>query len=178
MNLLIGAISYSIKIGAIELSWIDILLHLLNFAILVVGLTFLLYKPVLKFINKRKEDIQNEIKKGEDLQESAKAKLEEYQAKLSEAETEAETVKQTALADAEVEKKKIIESADAEAKRLIENANKDCVVLKKQAVEEVKNGVTDAVIEIATKVIEREVSKEDNQKLIDDCLEKWSSDVD
>lgn len=177
MNALIGAIDYSINVGPIKFSLIDILLHLLNFAIIVLILGLLIYRPVLKFINKRKEDIQNEIKKGEDLQESAKVKLEEYQSKISDAESEAEKIKQDALTQAEAEKKEILLSADAEAKRLLENANKDCAVLKKQAVEEVKSGVTDAVIDIATKVIEREVSKEDNQRLIDDCLEKWSSDV-
>lgn len=173
-SVLIGAIDVSFKVGSIQFSLIDILLHLFNFLILAVGMTLLIYKPVRKFIDERRDNIQKEIKKGEELQESAKAKLEEYHEKLADAEREASQIKENTLSEAESEKQRILAEANAEAERIVDTAKKDGDELRKQTVDEVKNEVTDAVIDIASKVIGREVSKEDNQRIIDDCLKKWS----
>lgn len=177
-NIILGAIDVSIKIGAIKLSLIDILLHLLNLVILVVALTFLLYKPILKFINKRKETIESEIKKGEELQKDANEKLAEYQAKLDEAEAEADKIKQAAIEEANQTKQKMIDEANVKAREIYDEAGRQSTEIKQKAVEDVRSEVTDTVITIATEVIKREISKDDNQKLIDDCLDKWSSDDD
>ena len=40
----------------LNIDWQQILLHLLNFLILAVGLYFILYKPVKKFMKKREVD--------------------------------------------------------------------------------------------------------------------------
>lgn len=175
-NIILGAIDVSIKIGAIKLSLIDILLHLLNLVILVVALTFLLYKPILKFINKRKETIENEIKKGEEMQRNADEKLAEYQAKLDEAQAEAEQIKQAAIDEANQTKQRVLDEANDKARMIYDEAGRQSAEIKQKAVDDVRSEVTDTVITIATEVIKREISKEDNQKLIDDCLEKWSSD--
>ena len=50
------------------LDGMKILLHLFNFLLLMIGVTFLVYKPVKKFIEKR----QNEIKEQYDSNEKAK----------------------------------------------------------------------------------------------------------
>ncbi len=174
ISVLIGAIDVSFKVGSIQFSLIDILLHLFNFLILAVGMTFLIYKPVRKFIDERRDNIQKEIQKGEKLQESAKAKLEEYHEKLADAEKEATEIKENTLNALDIERQRILDEANAEAMRIVDSAKKEGEDIRKQTVEDVKNEVTDAVIDIATKVIGREVSKEDNQRIIDDCLKKWS----
>lgn len=173
-TLLIGAIDVSINIGPIKLSLVDILLHLLNLVILIAGLTFLLYKPILKFIKKRQENIQAEIQKSEDLKSSAEEMAKEYESKLTSVEEEAEKIKAQAKSEGESEKEKIIQSAKDEATALLSDAKQECVELRKETVEEMKSQVTDAVIQIATEVVRREVTAEDNKKIIDEMLNKWS----
>ena len=73
-----------------------ILLHLLNLVILIIGLTFLLYKPVLKFIKKRQDDIQAGIDKGEQLQAEATEKKAEYEKLVEEADSQAAEIKKAA----------------------------------------------------------------------------------
>lgn len=48
----------------LNIDWQQILLHLLSFLILAVGLTFLIYRPVKKFLDNRKkrfEDMEKDI---------------------------------------------------------------------------------------------------------------------
>lgn len=172
--LLIGAIDVSISIGPIKLSLVDILLHLLNLVLLIGGLTLLIYKPVLKFIKKRQESIQAEIKKGEDMQSSADDLKKEYESRLTSVEEESEKIKAQAKTEGEKEREKIIESAMGEASEILSLAKEECEQIRKETVEEMRAGVTDAVIQIATEVVRREVTVEDNKQIIDDMLNKWS----
>ncbi len=71
----------------------QILLHLLNVAILFAILYFLLYKPVKNFIDKRKQEYRDlddaansKMKEAEDLKEA-------YDAKLKQADDEIRTMK-------------------------------------------------------------------------------------
>lgn len=169
-----GAIDVSVSIGPIKLSLVDILLHLLNLLILVGGLTFLLYKPILKFIKNRQETIQAEIKKGEDLKSSADELKKEYEERLTSAQEEAQKIVSDAKSEGENEKAKILQSAKDEAESLLSDAKQECAELKKDTVEEMRSEVTDAVIQIATEVVRREVSAEDNKQIIDEMLNKWS----
>ena len=118
----------------------QILLHLLNFAILFTGLYILLYKPVKDFMQKRHDhysDMDNRTRA--DLEEAEKAKK-EYEEKLSAADAEIQDKKnkfeaelgdlrKERIADAEKEAGKIIEDArgiaEREKKRIIENADKE-----------------------------------------------------
>lgn len=171
---LIGAIDVSVNVGPIKFSLVDILLHLFNLLLLVLGLTFLVYKPVLKFIKNRQENIQAEIKKGEDLKSNAEELKAQYENKLNEAEEHAEKILADAKTEGESEKEKIIQAAKEEASQMLSDANRECADLRKETVEGMRSAVTDAVIQIATEVVRREVTVDDNKKIIDDMLNKWS----
>ena len=76
---------------------LQILLHMLNFVILAGGLTFLLYKPVVNFMEKRRQQFADE-------EAANKAKAEEN-VRLQE-----EYEKKIRIADAEIsERKKLLE---------------------------------------------------------------------
>ena len=151
-----------------------ILLHLLNFAILVIGLTFLLYKPILKFIKKRQEDIQNSIDKGEKMQAEADEKKSEYVQKLAEAEAEAADIKAAAERESEVRAKEVIDKAKEDAKAIKANAETEADKLKKEVLADAKNQIADAVITLAENIVERELSIEDDRRIIDKRIDEWS----
>ena len=106
----------------LNIDWQQILLHLFNFAILAGGLYFLLYKPVLSFVEKREAYYK-------DMDEAAKKKLteaeglkKEYETKLSEAKTEIENERIKAAQQNEAEAKREIEEAKKQAERIISAA--------------------------------------------------------
>lgn len=156
------------------IDWMKILLHLLNFALLAVGLFFLLYKPVKKFMDKRKEEIESEIKKGEDLQKEATELKATYEAKLTEAEEESERIKSEAFDSANNESARIIREANADAKAIREEADKELEELRRDTIAQAKDELAEVALRIADEVIGREVSREDNKRIVDECLDEWS----
>ena len=137
----------------LNIDWQQILLHLLNFVILVGGLYFLLYGPVKKFMQKRKEhydkmdndaktNLANAKQKEEEIDEKlnnldvllqdkrkqAETELADYKAKqIAEANLEAEAIIAKAQVSAKHEREKLLDSANKEIKDLVTEATKKVV---------------------------------------------------
>lgn len=132
----------------------QILLHLLNFAILFTGLYLILYKPVKDFMKKRQDhysEMDDRIRA--DLEAAEKSKK-EYEDKLTAAdseitdkknrfEAELGDLRKERLTAAEEEAGKIIENArevaEREKKRIIENADKEAKEIVAEAAENIVN---------------------------------------
>lgn len=153
-----------------------ILLHLMNFLILMIGVTLLVYKPVKKFIEKR----QNEIKEQYESNEQAKKEAEElnllYHEKLEnvdneimvrrlEAERVAHTIKENATSEAAKKAEEIINRAELESQEI-----------KKETISGIKTQVADVAVAIAKALIEKEISAEENDKIIDQCIDDWTNE--
>lgn len=120
----------------LNIDWQQILLHLLNFVILVGGLYLLLFGPIKKFILKRKAYYENLDKEANAKLENASLKEKEAEQRMLNLEDEIETKKVEAVKelndlksnykkDAEKESEEIIKAANKEAKRVKEQALKD-----------------------------------------------------
>lgn len=155
---------------------IKILLHLLNFAILMVGLTFLLYKPILKFIQQRQKSIEEGFEEGKRMQEEAQEKAAEYQAKLAEADGEAQAIVDAAKADAEKEAKNILAEAKEQADLIKEQAEAKAQEQQRAAMNEVKDQIAEVVVSLTEELVEREISKEDNERIIEKRLQEWKGE--
>lgn len=106
----------------LNIDWQQILLHLLNFAILFFVLYLLLYKPVKNFMDKRKAgylEMEEKTKANLDASEQTKA---EYETKLQEAKLEAEEIRRKALEDATVQVKERLSQAQEEAGQIVARA--------------------------------------------------------
>lgn len=97
----------------LNINWQQVLLHLLNFFILALGLYWLIYEPVVRFIEKRQKHFS-------DLEEAAAAKLKEAETKLSQVEEEY----QGKRSEWEEQRSMLIEKAHQEADRKLEAAEK------------------------------------------------------
>ena len=133
----------------LNIDWQQILLHLLNFAILAGGLYFLLYKPVEDFMGKRAEEykridelsmqdrIETEAMRKE-MQEKFDAVEEEIAQKRIKAGDEMEAEKQQMIADARAEARRILDTAgktaDQRAKKALADSNDDIRALAMEAV--------------------------------------------
>ena len=92
--------SNSLLAGILGLDWKDILLHLLNFAILVAIAGGLIYKPVIRFVHARREEIENQEKEHNEKMKEAEEKKTEYAALIGSAEQDIAAKKKEADADA------------------------------------------------------------------------------
>ena len=78
----------------------------------------------------------------------------------------------TAQKSATKQSEDILREANEQAIALKAKAEKDIAQEKRKAVNEIKDEIGDMAIEIAGKVIERELSAKDHEKLIDEFIEK------
>ena len=72
----------------------------------------------------------------------------------------------------EAQRKEIIEIAREEAERLKESARLEIEQQKEQAVTALREQVASLSVMIASKVIEKELNEEDQQKLINDYVQR------
>lgn len=150
----------------------EILLHIANIIILFFVLRWLLYKPITKFLNKRTSDIQlqvDEAAKKHTEAEQLKAKYDEMM--KSAQDLAAELINQGKTV-ADQQARHIIDEAETAAKEIKDRTERQIRDQKQQAVFEMRQEVTKIAIQIAEKVLAREISYKDNKGIIDDFFEK------
>lgn len=165
--------------ATLGLSWQKILLYLANFVILFVGLTFLLYKPVKKFMDKRKQEIADEVGKADKVKEEALLAVKESEERAKNAEEEAK--KRVLEMDEEkkaavIEREEILAEARKEAENIRTQAEQDANDERQKAVLGAKTDVASLAVGIAKEILGRELSEKDNDKLIDECIKEWKGD--
>jgi len=131
----------------------QIFLHMLNFVILFGGLYFLLYKPVVDFMEKRRKHYEEMAAEAEaNLSDAQKAKA-EYDAKVAAADEEARDIKAKARADASEESKRSREQAEREAEAILEKARADAEAEKGRMLNAAREEIEDIVSDVARKVL-------------------------
>jgi len=103
---------------------------------------------------------------------TAAALKSEYEEKLEHANEESEQILKNAVRRAQLREEEILKDADKKAARTLERATEQVELEKKRAINEVKNEVSDMAVSIAAAVIERDVSKDEHQNLIDEFISR------
>jgi F-type H+-transporting ATPase subunit b len=129
------------------------------------------WKPILNSLNEREEGIQGAL----DAAENAKKEMENLQADNQKLLQEARLERETMLKEARELKAKMIadaeEEAQSQASKMIEQAQAAIDSEKKAAMAELKSHVAGLSIDIAEKVVRKELSNKDNQvKLVEEML--------
>lgn len=136
---------------------------------LVIFKKFLL-KPIKQVITDRKAKADSEIADAQKLRTEAEAMKAEYEQNLQNARTEANQIVATAQKTATARSEEIVGEARAQAAALKQKAEADIAQERKKAVNEVKDEIGGIAMEIASKVVEREISEKDHKDLIDEFI--------
>ena len=136
---------------------------------LVIFKKFLL-KPIRQVIADRKAKADSEIADAQKLRTEAEAMKAEYEQNLQNARTEANQIVATAQKTATARSEEIVGEARAQAAALKQKAEVDIAQERKKAVNEVKDEIGGIAMEIASKVVEREISEKDHKDLIDEFI--------
>ena len=136
---------------------------------LVIFKKFLL-KPIKQVIADRKAKADSEIADAQKLRTEAEAMKAEYEQNLQNARTEANQIVATAQKTATARSEEIVGEARAQAAALKQKAEADIAQERKKAVNEVKDEIGGIAMEIASKVVEREIKEADHQDLIDEFI--------
>ena len=136
---------------------------------LVIFKKFLL-KPIRQVIADRKAKADSEIADAQKLRTEAEAMKAEYEQNLQNARTEANQIVATAQKTATARSEEIVGEARAQAAALKQKAEADIAQERKKAVNVVKDEIGGIAMEIASKVVEREISEKDHKDLIDEFI--------
>ena len=136
---------------------------------LIIFKKFLL-KPIKQVIADRKAKADSEIADAQKLRTEAEAMKAEYEQNLQNARTEANQIVATAQKTATARSEEIVGEARAQAAALKQKAEADIAQERKKAVNEVKDEIGGIAMEIASKVVEREIREKDHKDLIDEFI--------
>ncbi|MGE6630345.1 F0F1 ATP synthase subunit B [Bacillus sp. NPDC077027] len=150
----------------------DMLFQLVALLILLALLKKYALKPLLGIMQQREDHIGNEISSAELKREEAEKLLEEQRVLLKEAREESHMMIENAKKLGEKQKEEIIHTARQESERLKEAARTEIVKEKEQAVAALREQVASLSVLIASKVIEKELDEQAQEKLIQDYLKE------
>ncbi|NSL52084.1 F0F1 ATP synthase subunit B [Calidifontibacillus erzurumensis] len=150
----------------------DIVFQLLMFIILLALLRKFAFGPLMGIMKQREEHIANEIEAAERSRKEAEKFAAEQAESLKAARQEAQELIENAKKLGEQQQKEIIDAAKAEAARIKDAAVKEIQQEKEQAIAALREQVASLSVLIASKVIEKELTEQDQQKLINEYIKE------
>jgi F-type H+-transporting ATPase subunit b len=145
---------------------------IVTFLGLLWALKKLAWGPLLTALEAR----QNAIRKSLDDAQQAKGELERLNAEsakiIQQARVDAESIISQSRADGDRLREEIRAKARTEADHIVKNAERQIQLETSRALEQIRREAVDLSVMIASKIIQRNLSKEDNERLIDEALKQ------
>ena len=146
--------------------------RVMNFSVLAIALFFILKKPASQALNARIEGIREQLADLEAKKAEAEKQLAEYNDKLAKLDEEAEKIVQEYIRQGNETKAKIIEAAGSAAGKLEEQAKRNIEHEFKQAKTRLQAEVLEKALEKAEEIIKEKITADDQDKLVDEYLDK------
>jgi F-type H+-transporting ATPase subunit b len=148
-----------------------LLAFVINFIILLVLLSVVLYKPVLKMLDERQSKIKESMDQAEQIRQQVAQTEDDIKSQLESARKEGQKIIVQAEQIGERLKNEAKEEARLEAESLISKAQIELQRQRDKDIEELRKQFTDIAILAAEKVINETLDKEKHRKLIDEVLD-------
>ena len=148
-----------------------IVAQLCNLFIQLLLIKRFLFKPIGEILEKRRQKADEQIREAEEAKAQAQAMKESYEKDMAEARQKAGEILATAQKNAADQSERMLQEAVGEAAAIRARAQSEVAQERRKAVNEAKNEIGGIAMEIAGKVIEREISEEDHRKLIEEFIE-------
>jgi F-type H+-transporting ATPase subunit b len=148
---------------------------IVTFLVLLALLAKFAWKPLLDALETR----QNAIRKSLDDAQQAQQQLERLNVEsgqiINRARVEADAIITQSRADGDRLREEIRAKARAEADHIVKNAERQIQLETSRALEQIRREAVELSVMIASKIIQRNLTQEDNQRLIDDALKQVES---
>jgi F-type H+-transporting ATPase subunit b len=145
---------------------------ILTFLVLLALLGKFAWRPLLKALDARQELIRKSL----DDAQQAKQELERLQQEsvqiLRTARVEAESIVSRSRSDADRLREDLKQKARTEAETIVRNAERQIQLETQRALQQIRHEAVDLSVQIASKLIRRNLSREDNERLIDEALKE------
>ena len=150
----------------------DIIVQLVCFIVLLALLRKFAWGPLIGIMKQREEHVASQIDEAEKTRAEAIQYLDEQRELLKQSRVEAQTLIDNARKQGDIQRDEIIATARTEAERLKENAKREIETEKEKAVTALREQVASLSVLIASKVIEKELTEADQDKMIQEYLKE------
>ena len=148
----------------------QILISLINLLIIYRILKKFLFKPVQKVMNERQAQVDRIYGDANQSRAQAEQMKQEYEQRLASAREEADGLVKNAVQTAQKRSDQMINEATAQANRIKQKADEEIAQQKKKMLQDVRDEISDLAVEIASKVVEREISPRDYDGFVDEFI--------
>lgn len=154
----------------------QILAALFNLLLMFLILKYFLYRPVQNMLDKRQSKIESDIAAAQEAKNAALADRDAYALKLQNAKQEAQGIVSAAVDTAAAREKELISEAKRKADGIVRQAEIAAEQERRKAEESIKEEIVVVSSLLTEKILEREVKRDDHQKLIDEFIRDFGED--
>ena len=152
--------------------WGTTFVTLVTFVILIILLKKFAWGPLKEVMDKRERDINKYIDDAEQAKINAQKLEEENRKTLKETQDEVQRILDDAKIQARKQHEEIIHEANVRANGMIETAQSEINSEKERALADINNQVSELSVLIASKVLRKEISEQDQKDLVEKYLKE------
>ena len=147
---------------------VDILISVINIAVLFLLLRLILWKHINRFLSARTERITSELDNAEKLRQNAEALMKEYEEKMEGIELRGREIMRESQIKASEEEIEILNEAREKAQSMLREARDRIAEEKERAIVSARHEVAQLATDMAARILKREVSEADTATAVDD----------
>ena len=150
----------------------DILIYVINIAVLFLLLRWILWKPVGRFLSDRSLRVRTELESAEKARVDAEALKAEYAENLAGIEARGRDMMRESQIKASEEAEEILSDARENAKAMILDARERIAEEKERALDNARREVAELASDMASRILKREVLPDDNMGAVEDFFKQ------
>ena len=150
----------------------DAVIVLISVFFLFLILSYNLFNPVRKMLEDRKNKIKGKLDDAAENQKEADRLRAEYEAKMAEADKEAENILQGARKKAQLNEERILKEAKEEASRIRKRALEEARLEQNRVQDDIKKEMVSVAAAMASKVISSRIDTTVQDELVDETLKE------
>ena len=154
---------------------VTFIITVINITVLFLILRALLFKPVTKFMAERAKKVQDSIDQAANDRASAQQLLEQYQAKLKDAQREADKIITAGRNSAEEQAQRIIAEGRAQALALVEAAGRQMEAERQAMLVRFNLEAAALVMAASARLVQRDISGDDNRRFANMLLDELAA---
>lgn len=130
-----------------------------------------LFKPIKDILAKRQAEVDEIYDEANRANADAQTAKSDYESHLLTAGEEAKAITARAEQNARAQSEALVSAAQAEAAAIKQKAQSDIALQKRKATEEMKDELSELAVSIASKVVRKELSPADHERLIEQFID-------
>lgn len=140
--------------------------QIVNFALLAFVLQRFLYKPIVKYLDKRRDTIAQSLRRAKEVDEAYQRTTALRQEILAKARVEAEAIVKQAMAEARQKADAALKTAAAQQERALSDTRAIIETERADMVDKLRVDIADMVVAATEKLLAREFGPKDEERLV------------